>query len=67
LKHARAKLQTLHGVAESGWRITGNRFTLNVTVPPNTTATVTLPGQPPQDIGAGRYTFTAPMKAALPG
>jgi len=66
LKHARAKLRTIYGVVESRWRIVANRFTLNVTVPANTTATVSLPGQPSQNISAGRYTFAAPLKAALP-
>lgn len=65
LKHARAKLRTLHGEVESRWRIVGKRFKLDVTVPANTTATVTLPGQPSQNIGAGRYSFAAPLKAAL--
>jgi len=64
LKHARATLRTMYGKVESAWRIAGNRLTLNVTVPPNTTATVTLPGQPSKDIGAGRYTFAAPLKSA---
>jgi alpha-L-rhamnosidase len=58
LTRARATLHTLYGVAESSWRIAGNKFHLRVTIPPNTTAAVTLPGQRPRKIVAGRYRFT---------
>ena len=58
LKRAQARLATLHGTVESAWRIAGGKFRLAVTVPPNTTATVQLPGEPkPHRIGAGRYQF----------
>ncbi|WP_428938000.1 glycoside hydrolase family 78 protein [Fontivita pretiosa] len=40
---ARAALKSVHGLIESAWRIEGERFNLNVTIPPNTTATVRLP------------------------
>jgi len=43
LTHASAKLQTMFGPAESSWKIEGGRMTLNVTVPPNTTAEAILP------------------------
>src|SRR6266571_3548656 len=42
LTHARASLETLHGTFVSSWKVAGQRFVLDVTVPPNTTADVTL-------------------------
>ena len=44
LTHARATLETMYGTSSSGWRIEGETMTLEVTIPPNTTATVVLPG-----------------------
>ena len=43
LTHARAALHTLYGRAASGWQQTEAGLTVNVTVPPNTTATAYLP------------------------
>ena len=37
---AKASTQTMHGRLASHWRMENNRFTLEVTIPPNTTATV---------------------------
>jgi alpha-L-rhamnosidase len=44
LTHARASLKSLYGTIESAWRLEGAKFTLEVTIPPNTTATIHLPG-----------------------
>jgi alpha-L-rhamnosidase len=43
LTSARASLQTVYGLLESNWRLEDNVLHLEVTVPVNTTATVTLP------------------------
>ena len=43
LTSARASLQTAYGLLESQWRLENDVFHLDVTVPVNTTATVTLP------------------------
>ncbi len=40
---ARATLNTMYGETVSGWEITGGEFRLDVTIPPNTHATVRLP------------------------
>jgi alpha-L-rhamnosidase len=45
LTHARARLQTPHGEAASGWRIEAGRLRLEVGIPPNTRADVVLPVQ----------------------
>jgi len=36
-------LETLYGLAGSDWKIDNGKFTLNVIIPPNTTALVKLP------------------------
>jgi alpha-L-rhamnosidase len=43
LTHARATLNTMYGLATSAWEIVDGQFRLEVTVPPNTHATVRLP------------------------
>jgi alpha-L-rhamnosidase len=40
---ARARLHSMHGVIESGWRLSGKTFRLEISVPPNTTATAHFP------------------------
>jgi alpha-L-rhamnosidase len=44
LTSARAELMTQYGSAASGWTSDGGRMTVTVRVPPNTRATVHLPG-----------------------
>jgi alpha-L-rhamnosidase len=46
LTSARASYQTPYGEAVSDWSVAGTTFTLRVTVPAGTTATVRIPGQP---------------------
>ncbi len=63
LTSARAELLTRYGKAACAWKLEGGRLTVTVTAPPNTTATVRLPGRRPRQIGAGTYTFHANLKA----
>jgi alpha-L-rhamnosidase len=42
--HAKATLATPYGEAASGWKLEGDRFAVTTIVPPNTYATVHLPG-----------------------
>jgi alpha-L-rhamnosidase len=44
LTSARAELMTQYGSAASGWKLDGGQLHLDVRVPPNTRATVRLPG-----------------------
>ncbi|HEY4320597.1 MAG TPA: family 78 glycoside hydrolase catalytic domain [Gemmatimonadales bacterium] len=44
LTSARTTLETGYGLLVTDWHVNGATFTLDVTVPPNTTASVTLPG-----------------------
>src|SRR5207237_4046284 len=43
LQHAAGKLRSMYGTIESAWRIEGDTFHLNITIPPNATATVYMP------------------------
>jgi alpha-L-rhamnosidase len=43
LTSARATLETMYGTVESSWTVSSDRFTLDATVPANTTATIRLP------------------------
>ncbi|MHC4334422.1 MAG: alpha-L-rhamnosidase C-terminal domain-containing protein, partial [Planctomycetota bacterium] len=43
LTSARARLDSMYGPIESDWRLDGEAMTVNVEIPPNTTATVKLP------------------------
>jgi len=43
LTSASASLQTYYGEASSGWKIEGNKITLDVGIPANTKATIILP------------------------
>jgi alpha-L-rhamnosidase len=44
LTHAKVSYASPHGPIESSWSVKDGKFSLDVTVPPNTTATVMLPG-----------------------
>lgn len=64
LTSARATHLTPYGRAEVAWRRDGEEFTLNVTVPPGTTATVRLPRADdthgdPVHVGSGTHQFDA--------
>jgi alpha-L-rhamnosidase len=65
LTWARGSLKSPHGVIESSWKIDGNELRLSVMIPPNTTATIHLPGVAPKGYGAGRYELNAPCDAGV--
>jgi alpha-L-rhamnosidase len=77
LTFAKARYRSIHGDIVSDWRIDNGTFTLSVTVPPGTTATVVVPGQGPVrtrtspskgragdrrfEVAAGTHTFEAAL------
>jgi alpha-L-rhamnosidase len=62
LDSARAELETPYGKAVSSWKKHGGKITMNVVVPPNTTATIEFPfGRKPETVAAGRYEFQLPI------
>ncbi len=71
LTQARASHITPYGRAEAHWQIEGTQFKLEVIVPPNTTASITLPGQSQTlEVGSGTHQYaipyTPPPKTLLP-
>jgi alpha-L-rhamnosidase len=47
------------GPIEVSWSLSGRSMKLDVLVPPGTTASVTLPGEPPVPAGPGRHHWTS--------
>jgi alpha-L-rhamnosidase len=47
---------SVYGTVVSDWKQSQHRFT--VTIPANTTGTVTLPGEKPETIGSGTHTYS---------
>ncbi len=43
ITHAKASIDTVRGIVSCGWKLEGNRFIMDFTVPVNTTAEVFLP------------------------
>lgn len=76
LTYARAKYRSIHGEIVSDWRIANGTFKLSVTVPPGTSATVTVPGEGPvrtkarpvragerdYEVGPGVHVFEAALR-----
>ncbi len=63
LTFARASYDSINGKITSAWKRDGSEFTLDVTIPDNTSATVYLPDGASSHIGAGKYRFTARLAA----
>lgn len=56
LKYVKASYETLYGIINVDWTCENGIFTLNVSVPVNTTAVVYLPGEKkPKEIQSGTY------------
>jgi alpha-L-rhamnosidase len=70
LTHARVRHRTPYGLAECAWRIEEGRIQVEVTVPPNCTAHVSLPrtGSAPIDVGAGthRWSYVGEREPVIP-
>ena len=66
LTYASARHHTPYGMAESAWRIVDGTITVEVVVPPNTTASVVLPGTDPNpiEIGPGNHHWAYPFAPA---
>lgn len=64
LTHCQTSHQTPYGLAECAWKIEDGEVDLNVVIPPNTTALVTLPGSdtPPIEVGSGVWHWSVPYQ-----
>ncbi|KAH9994597.1 alpha-L-rhamnosidase [Xylariaceae sp. FL0662B] len=69
LNHAEASFDGPYGLVEASWKLEGSKFTLKVTVPPNSSAKVTLPSElkavpasgeeePFRTVGSGIHNFS---------
>lgn len=57
LSWASVREDTPYGRAEVAWEKIGDQTIVRVTVPPNTTAQISLTGQEDQQVGSGRHVF----------
>jgi alpha-L-rhamnosidase len=64
LSWARGELETRYGTVRSAWKIKDGRFKAEILIPPNTCATIILPGGKPKEVAAGRYEFDVPFLGA---
>ncbi|MCO6045466.1 glycoside hydrolase family 78 protein [Aeoliella sp. ICT_H6.2] len=63
LDSAKAELETPYGIASSGWTKSDGTATLTVVIPPNTTATLTLPGSDDsQELQPGKHEFEVKLE-----
>ncbi|MGY0063853.1 family 78 glycoside hydrolase catalytic domain [Streptomyces sp. LZ34] len=61
LTWAEGQFDSVYGRLASSWRIEGGRFHLTATVPPGTTATITLPSGHTTEAGPGHHHYDCPM------
>ncbi|HEX6288797.1 MAG TPA: glycoside hydrolase family 78 protein [Herpetosiphonaceae bacterium] len=68
ISSARTRHRTPYGIAECAWEIRAGQMTVDVVVPPNTTASVTLPGVATQrfEVRAGTHRWSVPYQALPP-
>jgi alpha-L-rhamnosidase len=57
LTSAKAELETPYGKASSAWTLKNGTLHIEALVPPNTTATLMLPGKPATRLLPGRHVF----------
>lgn len=67
LKHASATYHSPYGTIKSAWRKRGKGFVYNVTIPANTTATVTLPVKSLDNVKLNGRKLTSQVKVASAG
>lgn len=63
LTSASAELMSRYGRTAVAWNIDGDEFVLDVTIPPNATATITLPDDTVTTMGSGTGSFRSAMRA----
>lgn len=66
LTHAQAQHVTPYGLAKCAWQIADGTINVEIIVPPNTTANVTLPGSGRAnfEVGSGSYSWSYPYQKA---
>jgi alpha-L-rhamnosidase len=66
LRRAATAHETPYGRAAVRWELAGGALTVDVVVPPGTTATVALEGEAPVKVGSGRHRFSTSSEEARP-
>lgn len=61
LTHATTKYESPYGTVSSAWKLDGPQFTLDVAIPPNTTADVVLPTGETAHVGSGHHHFAVTL------
>jgi alpha-L-rhamnosidase len=61
LTWVKAHFDSPYGRIVSNWKVEGSQFTMDVTIPANTTATIVVPGKNggTHEVGSGHYQFTS--------
>ena len=59
LKWVKASYESAFGLIRSEWKLDGEQVKFSVTIPPNATAIIHVPGADPVTVGSGQYEFTA--------
>jgi alpha-L-rhamnosidase len=64
LTFAHARHRTPYGIAECSWQIENDEMVVGIEVPPNTSASVSLPGyhDSPIEVGSGRHHWSYPYQ-----
>jgi len=63
ISHAKVRHLTPYGMAESAWEIEAGNLTLEVVIPPNVRANVTLPGSDTAiEVGSGSWCWLVPYE-----
>jgi alpha-L-rhamnosidase len=64
IHQASARLLTPYGLAECKWSIEGQTITINITVPPNVKAIISLPGKEGErlEVDSGRHSWSYPYQ-----
>jgi len=65
LTNANAEFTSPYGKVKSAWKVEGNDFVYDITVPPNTTATVTLPAAKSEQLTLNSQPLSASVKENL--
>ncbi len=64
MSHASARHLTPYGLAECSWAIHDGSIEVMVAIPPNTVASISLPGKEaePLEVGSGAYRWSYPYQ-----
>lgn len=63
LAHVKATFNSPYGTIASGWRAERDQIVYDITIPPNSSATLELPGKSSTTLAAGTYHFSTPRQS----